>query len=271
VTPSAVDLPDGRRLAYAEYGDPSGPPVVFLPGAGCGRLMRFDVPRLRLIAIDRPGLGGSSADPRKSLVSVGADVAVLVDSLVGRPVPVVANSQGAPFGLASAAAGAASAVVLVSPIDDLAFPAVAAQLPAAYRAMLDAVAADPQGVYEDLATYTANRLFDMVLSEYPASDAAVYGDPGFRAMFAAALDDGFASDAAGYARDTVLAMTAWPAEVFDIGVPVSVLYGADDEFHSPDLAATLTGRFAESDRVVVPDVGGSLLWARPDLVAERCG
>jgi pimeloyl-ACP methyl ester carboxylesterase len=270
VRPGTVDLPDGRRLGYAEYGDPAGPAVVFVPGAGCGRLMRVDAPRLRLVVVDRPGLGASTPHPDKTLHSVGADIAELVGALGCGPVPVVANSQGAPFGLAAAAAGAASAVVLVSPIDDLAHPPVAAQLPAAYRAMLDAVAADPDGAQADFAAFTADRLFAMVMDDYPASDAGVYERPGFRAMFAAALADGFASGSAGYARDTVLAMTAWPADLFATDVPVTVLFGADDTVHSPDRAATLTARLRGATRDVVPGVGGALLWARPDLVADCC-
>ena len=43
-------------------------------------------------------------------------------------------------------------------------------------------------------------------------------------------------------------------------------YGSDDTVHSPDLGATLAGRIAEATRTVVDGVGGSLLWARADVV-----
>jgi hypothetical protein len=54
-----------------------------------------------------------------------------------------------------------------------------------------------------------------------------------------------------------------------IDVPVTVLFGADDETRSPDLGATPTSRIPTAERIVVPGLGGSsLLWARPELVLD---
>jgi pimeloyl-ACP methyl ester carboxylesterase len=267
-----VSLPDGRTLGYAAYGPPDGTPVVFLPGAGCGRLMTFGEERLqdrhiRLISVDRPGLGLSDPDPDKSFTSTAADVARLIDELVGHPVPVVANSQGAPFGLAVGATGAVTGLVLASPIDDMAHPPIRALLPADYRATIDAVAGDPDRTLATLSSTTPDELLDMVLRRYPPSDAQVYGDPAFRARYAAALSDGFRSGADGYARDTVLAMTAWPDELFSATVPVTLLMGRDDDAHSPDRGVTLARRLGATC-IGVDGVGGSLLWARPDLVLD---
>lgn len=265
-------LPDGRILGYAQYGPADGTPVVFVPGAGCGRLMTFGEEllhrrRVRLLSVDRPGLGVSTADPEKSFARVGADVTRLVEDVVGHPVPLVANSQGAPFGLAVAAAGGASAVVLVSPIDDMAHPPVRALLPDDYRTVIDEVDTDAAGMFTVFSNATAEQLMDMVLRNHPACDAPVYGDPGFLARFSAALSDGLRSGAGGYAQDTVLAMTAWPAELFTATVPAAVLMGAEDHAHSPDRGATLAERLGAT-RTVVDGVGGSLLWARPELVLD---
>lgn len=267
-----VSLTDGRALGFAAYGPPDGTPVVFLPGAGCGRLMAFGEEwlqdrHIRLISVDRPGLGLSDPDPDKSFTSMAADVVRLIDELVGHPVPVVANSQGAPFGLAVAATGAVTGLVLASPIDDMAHPPIRALLPADYRAMIDDVAADPDRILAALSSTTPDELLDMVLRRYPPSDAQVYGDPAFRARYAAALSDGLRFGADGYARDTVLVMTAWPDELFTATVPVTLLMGRDDDAHSPDRGVTLARRLGATC-VGVDGVGGSLLWARPDLVLD---
>lgn len=267
-----VPLPDGRLLGYAEYGPADGSPVVFLAGAGCGRLASFgadllDERHVRLISVDRPGLGVSSPHSAKTFASVAADVARLVDVVVGDPVPVVANSQGAPFGLAVAGTPAATAVVLVSPIDDVAHPAIRAQLPEGYRALLADVATDPGRAEAELSTVTADGLLDMVLRDHPNSDAPIYDDPAFREWYRAALHDGFRCGAAGYARDTVLAMTAWPDRLFAAGVPVTLLMGGDDRAHSPDGGRTLAERLSAA-HTVVDGVGGSLPWARPGLVFD---
>jgi pimeloyl-ACP methyl ester carboxylesterase len=229
---TAITLRDGRRLAYREYGPADGVPMVFLPGAGCGRLMRFGdgellaERRVRLLSLDRPGLGASTLDSRKTFDSVAADVAELLESVVGEPATVIANSQGAPFGLAIAARTRACGLVLVSPIDDVGHPPVTAMLPEGYRAVVAAAIADPDGVLRRLAGFTAVTLYDMVTTGYPRSDAAVYERADFQAMFKAALEDALASGAAGYARDTVIAMRPWPRELFDPGVPVRSSLGA---------------------------------------------
>jgi pimeloyl-ACP methyl ester carboxylesterase len=232
-------------------------------------LERLDEHGIRLISVDRPGLGSSEPDPNKTFDSVAADFAAVIDDVVGYPVPVVANSQGAPFGLALAATGRASRLVLASPIDDLSYPPVAAQLPAAHREFVTAMAADPDGAMQDLSAYTATAMFDMIMADYPRSDAVIYDQPGFRALLRAALDDGFTQGPAGYARDTVLATSPWPTHLMSPGIDVHVLFGSDDTVHSPDLGAILTEWIHRATRTVVTGVGGALLWARPEVVLSR--
>ncbi|WP_454793185.1 alpha/beta fold hydrolase [Mycolicibacterium lutetiense] len=270
-----VIRPDGRRIAYAEYGPADGTPVLLIPGAGCGRLMTFghtaalDDRGIRLISVDRPGLGASTPHPSKTLDSVAADLAAVIDAVVGHPIPVVANSQGAPFGLAVATTGRASRLLMVSPIDDVGYPPITAMLPDSHRSMVADVLADPDAAQRKLSTYTADTLFDMVMNNHPASDDLVYEQSEFRTMLRAVLADGFASGGAGYARDTVLATSAWPLRLFGPGVRTTLLFGKDDHAHSPDLGATLTNRIRGSRRIVIDGVGGSLLWARPDVVFDE--
>jgi pimeloyl-ACP methyl ester carboxylesterase len=265
-------LPDGRVLAFRTYGPEGGAPLLFVPGAASGSLMRFgedllDDRGLRLLSIDRPGLGRSDADQNKSLTSVGDDLRQLTAAL-GGPVPVVANSQGAPFALAAAVTGAGSRLVLVSPVDEVAHPATATQLPGPVRELVAAVAADPAEAAARFAGFAAESFFDFVLGDHSGSDAAVFGDVDFRALFRAALDEGFRQGSGGYARDTVLAMLPWRLDLDAIDLPVTILFGADDATHSPDLGATLAARIPTAEHIVVPGVGGSLLWARPELVLD---
>ncbi|WP_017591756.1 alpha/beta fold hydrolase [Nocardiopsis potens] len=269
----SVTLPDGRTLAYAEYGDPDGTPVLFLPGAASGRRMSFGGPLphrrgIRLISIDRPGLGASTPDPAKTLRSVGADLAHLARTAAGGPAPLVANSQGAPFALAAALAGAATRLVLASPADEAAHPALRPLLPDHFQNLLANVAADPEQAARAFADYTADGLFDMVLGSHPPCDAPVYTDPAFRRMFRAALDEGIAGGPSGYPADTVLAMSPWNLDLDRITVPVSIHYGAHDHAHSPDRCRTLASRIPTARLHTHPDAGGSLLWARPEPILD---
>lgn len=106
---SVVKLADGRKLAYAEYGDPSGMPfVVFhgLPGSrlSWGLLPDSPFPRgVHAIAPDRPGYGGSDPHPGRSLLDWAMDVASLADKLKLDRFVVLGVSGGGPGALACAA------------------------------------------------------------------------------------------------------------------------------------------------------------------------
>ena len=66
---NTMKLADGRTLAYDDYGDPQGKPVVFTHGFGDSMLIRNPDNALtaslgvRVIAPDQPGIGGSSRNP----------------------------------------------------------------------------------------------------------------------------------------------------------------------------------------------------------------
>jgi pimeloyl-ACP methyl ester carboxylesterase len=263
-------------LSFAEYGDPDGSPAVFVPGAASGASMAFGggvlVDRgIRLISFDRPGLGASESDPEKSVLSVGADTAELIDALIGRAVPVIANSQGAPFAIAAALQGAATRLILASPSDEVAFPAVTEQLPAHFQQLVASVNQGSALEAEQLfAPYTADSFFDMVMSDPVPSDVAVYSDASFRDRFRRVVQEAFAQGPLGYARDTALAMSPWRLDLHSVHVPVHILYGEDDDSHSPDQGEILASRFANASRVIVRRVGGSLLWACPDIVLDLC-
>jgi len=266
-------LADGRSLAWAEWGPEDGAPVLFCPGAGtgCSLGLGYDVARLgvRLIAVDRPGLGGSDPDPGRSLLSFADDVRAL-GAVRGMERPrVLAFSQGAPFALGCASAGVASAVAIVSGSDELAAPEIAAQLVPDVRGMVARVAEAPEGAEAFFRGMTAAMMREMVLSMIGPSDRAIYLDPTFDAAYRRALDEGFAQGADGYARDTVLAMGAWPFELGRISVPVELWYGSEDTspVHSPDLGASLARRIPDARRTVLAG-GGAILWTHATTILE---
>lgn len=270
---SEVRLPDGRVLAYAEYGPATGVAVLFLPGAGSGRLMNVGGDWLRtlgvrLVSIDRPGLGRSTGDPAKSLASVAADLRVLVDHLGLRTIPAIANSQGAPFGLAAAAAGVLSRLVLVSPVDEVAQADVRRLLPSGLADIVDRAVADPAGARTFFAALGPSSLFEMILGAVPEIDAPVFNDDTFRAHFRRVLDDAFGPGPDGYASDTLIAMRPWGLALESIKVPVEVWHGALDRGHSPDLGVALAKRMPAATHHLVPDAGGSLLWAEPKRLLD---
>lgn len=103
---ATVTLADGRRLAYAEWGNPTGMPLFFFHGVPGSRLW-FDEPAtaargVRLVTADRPGYGRSDLKEGASLLSWAEDVEQLRAHLGIERFAVVAWSMGCPYALAVA-------------------------------------------------------------------------------------------------------------------------------------------------------------------------
>lgn len=229
---------------------------------------------MRLVSFDRPGLGSSSPAPGRTFADFVSDVRRFCESHdLGRPA-AVGSSQGAPFALACAAEGAFSALALVSGADEVAAPEFAPVLPEDLRALVERTASDPAATEAFFTRFDAEAMWDMVMANSPECDLVVYRDAGFAAAYREALSEGFAQGAAGYARDTVLAMGRWPFALDAISVPVDVWYGERDTSHSPDHGALLCARVPGARRRLVPAAGGALLWthAEPILTSllEAC-
>lgn len=271
-----VRTPDGRALAGASFGPVDGEPVLFIGGAATGRSMAFgedllDALGVRLLTMDRPGMGASDPDTGRTLASTVDDYREFVSVALGDAdarVPVVANSQGGVFGLGAAAAGWASNLVLVSPADEVAHPAIRAMLQPEATELADLAQQDPTAAAEMLSGFDAEAMEQMVLSSSGPEDRACYAAPEFRERYRSALAEGFAGAGAGYVRDTLIAMRAWNLPFDRIRVPASVLFGAKDLTHSPDHGEVLASRIPGARRTVFEDAGGALLWTHARSVLE---
>lgn len=101
-------LPSGRRLAYAEYGDPAGAPLFYFHGWPGSRLQGEIIHeaclarRIRVISPDRPGIGKSDRQEGRRLLDWPEDVAHLAEALGWSQFHVMGVSGGGPYVLACA-------------------------------------------------------------------------------------------------------------------------------------------------------------------------
>ncbi len=99
----------GKRLAWNEYGDPGGHPVMYYHGWPSSRLQarlahHLALERsLRIIAMDRPGMGASTYEPGRTLRSWPDLIASFANSLGIRKFGQLGVSGGGPYVLACAA------------------------------------------------------------------------------------------------------------------------------------------------------------------------
>lgn len=270
-------LSDGRRLAWSEWGRAEGRPVLFCTGAGMSGSLGFGADALarlglRLIAIDRPGLGRSDPHPTKTLTSWVADTRELLGHLRIEAPLAVGFSQGAPFAIALAGTHLVAAVAVVAGQDQLAHPSLAPLLTPDVARLIAAVQSDPAGLEEQVAgSATHAWLWRIILEMSSDQDRAMYRRAAFRGTYERALQEGFRQGAGGYARDLVNALGPWPVEPEAVDVPVDLWYGAADTspVHSPDFGATLAARLRFASRMLAPHEGSSILWTRSRDILER--
>ena len=114
-----VRLPDGRRLDLRVSGPAGGFPLVFhhgTPGAATPIRVReraVHARGLRLVTTSRPGYGGSTAQPGRSVVDVAADTAAVLAAIGADRCLIAGISGGGPHALACGARLGAAAAVLV--------------------------------------------------------------------------------------------------------------------------------------------------------------
>lgn len=271
-------LEDGRRLAWAEWG-PDGAPVLLLcAGAATSRRLGFApaavLERLgvRLVSIDRPGVGSSDAHPSRSPADWPQDVLELRDGRQLQLLGAVGFSQGAPFALACGHAGLVPAVAFVSGTDELAHPALRARLAPEARWMVDLAARDPHQAEAAFAGIgDADTMLELVQRTSAAPDRTVFDGAAFAGAYAQALQEGFANGSAGNARDVLLTSSPWPFRAEDITARVDLWFGALDTspVHSPDHGLTLSRRLPYARRHVFPLDGSAVLWTRAEHICRK--
>jgi pimeloyl-ACP methyl ester carboxylesterase len=107
-TAQTLQLRDGRRLGYADYGISEGKVLFYFHGhPGSRREARFLAGAaaqagVRLIGIDRPGMGLSTFKAGRGLLDWPDDVVELADTLHLGRFSVVGFSGGGPYALACA-------------------------------------------------------------------------------------------------------------------------------------------------------------------------
>ncbi len=98
-----LELKDGRKLGYAEFGDNNGIPVIYFHGHPGSRLepkIHKNIPKkhgVRLISVDRPGIGLSDYKPNRILLDWPDDIVEMGDKLGLEQFSVLGFSGGGPY------------------------------------------------------------------------------------------------------------------------------------------------------------------------------
>ncbi|WP_373466067.1 alpha/beta fold hydrolase [Streptomyces sp. V3I8] len=278
---------DGRRLAFEEWGDPDGTPVVLLhdtPGCRLGTVpqdMMEARPGVRFIAYDRPGYGDSDRGPGRRVAQAARDVAALADALGLGRFSVLGRAGGAPHALACAALLPAR-VRRAAAMASLAPPAAeglnwfegmaAGSVEERTRALTD-----PVGFADRLAARAAAiradpaQLLASVRDGLTDSDRRIVSVPAVSEMLLRTYRTALRTSAYGWLDDTLALLSDWGFDPARITRPVLLWHGALDTFSPVGHFEWLAGRIPRARPVLDPQGGHfSALEALPDVLDWLC-
>jgi pimeloyl-ACP methyl ester carboxylesterase len=255
-----VQLHGGAVVAFREYGDPTGTPVIFChgwPSSSTMAQLANEPARslgIRIISPDRPGISGSTMRLDRKLSDWPSVVERLVNDLGIRNFRILAISGGAPYAYATAVAmpERAHAIAVVGGVIPFAELKDFKGLLPLYRWMLAFYRNRPQLLrqfFRLARPFLAFRapirfrplLLKMLLLR-PCDAASLRDDAAFEAIFESQRRawrgsvEGVMIDAQIYARP-------WGFAIEDVPVPVRLWHGIEDRAFSVRLAEEIAKRF----------------------------
>ena len=284
--PKLIRLPDGRRLGWHEYGDALGAPCVFLPGAGASGLAGAALHDpaasrgIRLISLDRPGLGHSDPVPPRRLADWAKDVEELMDQLGLGLVGLLAHSAGGPYALAVAhlVPGRVSCVVIGAgspPYSEswTRSTAVASRMSRLYG-QLAMNAPRLCGALYHLTTPRSTRAVERIVrlaSRGSSEDAQFARDhPEATRVSLIALWDGSRQGPSGPVDDIAAVARPWGFGLHEVTTPVEWWHGLQDKRVSPQAGREVTTRLPCATAHFV-DGGHYALFARAEEALAPLG
>lgn len=279
-------LPDGRRLGYLEYGDLLGLPVFFFHGFGSTRLMRHpdeSIPvslGLRVLSVDRPGIGLSDPQPGRRLMDWPRDVAAMADALgIGR-FAVLGWSGGGPYALACARAlpGRVIAAGVISGPAPLVHERSGEYLKRRHRGAARVASTAPWLLRVVLWHWGRPqrrdpvRSFESAVEGMIASDQQLMADPRLREIMIENASEVYRQGGRGMYDEGRILAGPWGFRPEEIRTPVFVWHGELDDTVPAEMARHLASLIPGCRAVFFPGEGHHLLYYRwSEILAQLVG
>ena len=254
-----VAVRDGRRLSFAEYGSPTGPAIVWMHGTPGGRRQiplearaYAEQRGLRIIGVDRPGIGSSTPHLYPSILDWTEDLRILLDTLAVDTARTIGLSGGGPYALAAGVALADR----IHGVGVLGGVAPTRGADAAVRlAPLIAGARVPLGMLLTGAIRVVRPLagpgLDLYAAVQPPGDKNLLSRPEFKAMFLDDLLNGSRFQTSAPLADLVLFTRDWGFSLADVQVPVRWWHGDDDHIVPMAHGRHVVGRLPDATLTVI--------------------
>lgn len=238
-------LQDGRQLGYAEYGPINGRPLLWFHGTPGARRQIPPKARdlahernIRIIALERPGVGDSTPHAYESISGWAFDVEEFCVANEIETFDVVGLSGGGPYALACAHAlpGRITGAAILGGIAPTVGPEAAdGGLTAPMRIfspILNVARAPLNILMRSLVRVLeprADQVVQFAASMMPPGDQKLFADPTTRQMFIEDLVQGSRKQMQAIFFDGYLFGKDWGFSLKEIEVPVHLWYGDADK------------------------------------------
>jgi pimeloyl-ACP methyl ester carboxylesterase len=257
-----VPLREGGVIAFEEYGDPNGVPVLFCHGWPSSRTMAqlTDTAArdlgIRIVSPDRPGISGSSLKPDRELSDWPSVARQLVDHLGIDAFHVLGVSGGAPYAYATAAAmpERVRAVAIVSGATPIVDFAQREGLLLLYRWMLALYRTRPQllrrlfclarPILSVRPPVRLRPLLLKILMLRPCDEESLRDSAAFEAVFESQRR-AWRGSAEGVMADAQIYAKPWGFPIEQVGVPIRLWHGKEDRAFSIRLAEEIANRLPD--------------------------
>ena len=254
-----VATQDGRRLTYLEVGEPGGPLVIHNHGGPSSRLEARPLAnsassnRLRLICVDRPGMGQSSPQKARTYSGWADDLVAIADALGHYEFGVTGCSEGGPWALAAAAYIDPLRLRHVSSIAPRSYGAFGDNWAAEYLSKIDALGGTLAQrfkpafrlMYASLgitAKHFRGSFVKQTRSAVNDYDLQILLRPEIATNFGDACAECFAQGSGGHVRDAELLYRSWAFDVTTIKRRVHMWQGLDDRLVPDPINKTVADR-----------------------------
>jgi pimeloyl-ACP methyl ester carboxylesterase len=237
---SNIRLKDGRYFGFAEYGFSKGFPVLFFHGMPGSRLEAEKLHlaalklQIRLIGLDRPGMGLSSPKTNRKILDWPEDITEFAAALHLRKFSIVGHSGGAPYIAACAyrMPEKLHKAVIVSGIAPLTHPEAISSLTKSQKQMNWIIRYCPLLLkfmmsLSSKALENPNRLKTM-LKQLPTVDAKIFENTHYKKSMILSLKEAFRQNASYVVDDFKLMSKSWGFELEEIRCPFVVWQGGKD-------------------------------------------
>lgn len=237
VVEHAIRLADGRIIEALEQGNTHGRPVIYLhstPGSARERNgfdELYQQHNIRLLSVNRPGIGASTASNDWNALTFANDLLQLMDHLAIDKAAIIGFSAGGLYGCAFAHQHPerVERLALLASVGPFDVPHLDTKRSDATKAFHKAAKENPSALFEQLsAVTTPEALLAMVDSLICPEDRALFARPDIRTQMLPAYADVLAQGLDKVIKEIAIINTPWGFAPEEITVKTQIWHGTAD-------------------------------------------